>query len=76
MYICQEIILQGEVYYTNMPFDINHYLHFTCLSAGSAAEIKTGVTANIPMPLPVFLLLNTSGSLTSVHCGPGEVMWS
>ena len=41
-----------------MPFGINHYLHFTCLSAGSAAEIKTGATANTPIPLPVFLVLN------------------
>lgn len=53
---------------------INHYLHLTCLSAGSAAEIKTGPTANITLYLPIFLVVNTLGSLPKLCPRPGELM--
>lgn len=53
---------------------INHYLHLTCLSAGSAAEIKTGPTANIMLYLPIFFVVNMLGSLPKPYPRLGDLM--
>lgn len=63
-----------EKIYTKNAIVINHSLHLTCLSAGSAAEIKTSPTANVILYLPISLGVNMLGFLLQPYPRPGELM--
>lgn len=59
LHTCQQIVVV-HIYTKNAV--INHCLHLTCLSACSAAEVKTSPSINICLYLATFLVPNMLGS--------------